>query len=149
MAESHPYRVVLDTNVVLSALLFNRGHLVFIREAWWHRIFVPLVSRRTTSELMQVLAYPKFHLTADEVEELLADYLPYGEIVRTAAFQADLPSCRDPLDVPFLTLAMVGHADYLVSGDNDLQALKEEMGPCRILQPKEFIRILEPPQKKS
>lgn len=40
-------RVVLDTNVVLSALVFPNGHLAVIREAWWAERFIPLVSHET------------------------------------------------------------------------------------------------------
>ncbi len=55
-------RVVLDTIVVVSALLFERP---------------------TLRELMWVLAYPKFHLSAVELGQLLADLLPWREIWST------------------------------------------------------------------
>lgn len=69
-------RVVLDTNVVLSALLFPNGHLSVIREAWWAGRFNPLVNQVTVSELLRVLSYPKFHLSMSEKEELLSGYVP-------------------------------------------------------------------------
>jgi len=34
------------------------------------------------------------------------------------------PPCRDAFDVPFLQLAVVGNADYIVTGDRDLLSLK-------------------------
>ena len=71
-----PPRVVLDTNVVLSALLFRGGPTAQVRAAWMSARFVPLASAATAQELMRVLAYPKFKLTADEQHDLLADYLP-------------------------------------------------------------------------
>ena len=76
-----PLRVVLDSNVVLSALLFSRGRLSVLRKAWHDARFFPMVSSVTVTELMRVLAYPKFKLTADEQRELLADYLPYCAVV--------------------------------------------------------------------
>ncbi len=74
-------RVVLDTNVVLSALLFPSGRLAWLREAWQVGRVVPVVCRETTAELLSALAYPKFRLSVEEREELLADFLPYVEVV--------------------------------------------------------------------
>jgi putative PIN family toxin of toxin-antitoxin system len=112
--------VVLDTNVVLSALLFAQGRLAAIRLAWQHGRCRPLASKATIAELLRVLAYPKFGLTAEQQEELLADYLPHCTIVRTPATPPHTPPCRDPYDLPFLRLAASGKADYLVTGDKDL-----------------------------
>ncbi len=83
---------------------------------------VPLASRDTTAELIRVLLYPKFRLTADGREDILADYLPWCETV-TVSGPVSVPECRDPLDRPFLELALSGRADALVTGDNDLLAL--------------------------
>ena len=74
-------RVVLDTNIVLSALVFNAGRLVWIRQAWQRHEIRPLVCRATVNELLRVLAYPRFRLTATEQKDLLADFLPYAEVV--------------------------------------------------------------------
>ena len=115
-------RLVLDTNVLVSALLFPAGAVSWLRDAWQSQAVVPLASRETTAELLRVLSYPKFQLTADEREDLLADYLPWCETVNVSAPPA-VPACRDPFDRPFLELALVGHADALVTGDGDLLAL--------------------------
>ena len=77
-----PSVVVLDTNLVLSALIFSQGRLAELRLAWQADLFKPLVSKATASELMRVLTYPKFKLSAQSQEELLADYLPYCRSVR-------------------------------------------------------------------
>ena len=69
---------------------------------------------------MRALTYPRFKLTAEEQRELLADYLPYCTSVVMPAKPPRTPPCRDPFDVPFLQLAVVGKADYLVTGDKDL-----------------------------
>ena len=117
-----PVRVVLDTNVLLSALLFPDGSLSWLRDAWQSDLIVPLASRVTTAELLRVLHYPKFRLTAADREDLLADYLPWVESVVLSSPPA-VPRCRDPKDQPFLELALVGRADALVTGDGDLQDL--------------------------
>lgn len=115
-------RLVLDTNVLVSALLFPAGVVSWLRDAWQSQAVVPLASRETTAELLRVLSYPKFQLTADEREDLLADYLPWCETVSVSEPPV-VPVCRDPFDRPFLELALVGQADALVTGDGDLLAL--------------------------
>lgn len=115
-------RLVLDTNTVLSALLFAKGRLAWLRPAWQAGRFVPLVSRATAEELIRVLAYPKFKLTAADREDLLGDYLPFCETVDVPA-SITLPDCRDTADLPFLALALAARADALVSGDADLLVL--------------------------
>ena len=65
--------MVLDTNVVVSALLFERGSPAWIRTAWQTRLIQPVVAESTVRELMRVLAYPKCRLNALELEQLLAD----------------------------------------------------------------------------
>lgn len=135
-----PPRVVLDTNVVLSALLFARGRLSVLRGAWQRQQFQPLVSGATTAELMRALAYPKFKLPANAQQELLADYLPYCTVVPMPARVPRVPPCRDPLDVPFLELAVAGKAAYLVTGDRDLLGLK--LPRCAIVAPDRFAQVL-------
>ena len=119
-------RLVLDTNMVLSALLFHAGSLSWLRAAWREERIRPLASRRAASELIRVLAYPKFRLNEDDRENLLADYLPWCETVLVPDPPPDVPRCRDPFDRPFLALALAGRADALITGDGDLLALAAE-----------------------
>ncbi len=142
-------RVVLDTNVVLSALLFGGGATGLVRQAWQAGRLRPLVSTATAQELMRVLAYPKFKLSADEQRELLADYLPFAEVVALPDPPPRVPDCRDPHDLPFLHLAAAGKADMLVSGDADLLSLATPgVRPrlhCRILTVQALLAHLQPP----
>jgi uncharacterized protein len=115
------WRVVFDTTTVVSALLFANGRLAWLREHWREGGCVPLISRATAAELTRVLRYPKFGLFADDARELLADYLPYCEVVESTARCAVV--CRDVSDQTFLDLAQSGKADVLVSGDQDLLSL--------------------------
>ncbi|MDA0740118.1 MAG: putative toxin-antitoxin system toxin component, PIN family [Nitrospirae bacterium] len=129
-------RLVLDTNVLLSALLFHAGSLSWLRPAWQSETILPLASHDTVAELIRVLTYPKFKLTDDEREDLLADYLPWCEIV-TVSKSAEIPDCRDPFDKPFLELALMAKADALITGDKDLLVLAEKF-PVPILTPAAF-----------
>lgn len=115
-------RVVLDTDVALSALLFRAGSLSWLRHAWQSEAIRPLASGATAEELIRVLAYPKFRLTADEREDLLGDYLPWCETARVPK-RMKVPRCRDPFDRPFLELTLAAKADALLTGDKDLPAL--------------------------
>ena len=126
-------RMVLDTNVLVSALLFPAGQLCWLREAWQSEAVVLLASGDATRELIRVLAYPKFRLTADERDDLLADYLPWCETVDVSG-RLDTPECRDPSDRPFLELALAGRADALITGDDDLLVLAPAF-PVPILSP--------------
>lgn len=134
-------RVVIDTNVLVSALIFKAGRIAGIREAWERGICTPLVSRATTRELMRVLQYPKFELSQTAQGELLAAYLPYCETLALPKTRLRLPRCRDHDDEPFLLLAAAGKADVLVSGDKDLLAVKGNL-PFAILPPAEFLEHL-------
>jgi len=139
-----PPRVVLDTNVVLSALLFGGGPATRVRAGWQSGRFVPLASTATAQELVRVLGYSKFRLSAGEQQELLADLLPWVEVVRMPDPPPAVPACRDPFDLPFLHLAVAGRARALVSGDRDLLALAGSAGLCPVLGIDAFCRQFLP-----
>lgn len=134
-----PLRVVLDTNTLISALLFSQGRLVRLRQAWQARRIIPLINRDTTRELLRVLNYPKFKLTRMEQEALLEDFLPWAETVASAATPRNLPTLRDPDDIMFLALAITAQADILISGDKDLLAVQNQVEPVKILTPAAFL----------
>ena len=129
-------RLVLDTNVVVSALLFRAGSLAWLRQAWQAEVIRPLASRLSVADLIRVLAYPKFRLSDADRDDLLADYLPWCETVTMLA-PPIVPDCRDSLDRPFLELAIAGRADALVTGDRDLLALAGRFAVA-IVTPAEF-----------
>jgi uncharacterized protein len=133
------WRVVIDTNLVLSALVFS-GNTAKLRLAWQDDRFTPLASKATVTELIRVLAYPKFKLTTAEQEDLLADYLPFCETVLMPKVLPVIPDCRDPFDSPFLVLALVGKADYLVTGDQDLLCLADQFS-CPIIKADQFFEL--------
>ena len=114
-------RVVFDTNVVLSALLFTHGRLSWLAGHWQSLNCVPLVSRATAQELKKILGYRKFQLTVEEQLEALCNYVPFCEVTEIAK---SCPAvCRDAKDQIFLDLAHCGNAGVLVTGDDDLLAL--------------------------
>lgn len=137
---SAPPRVVLDTNVVLSALVFPGASAARIRDGWQGGRFVPLASTATAQELVRALAYPKFRLSVAEQQDLLADYLPWVQVVRIPEPPPPVPPCPAPFDTPFLHLAVIGKARALVSGDRDLLALAGVQGLRPVLTVDAFCR---------
>lgn len=134
-------RWVLDTNVVLSALIRPGGTTGRLRLAWQSRLFVPLVSRDTVSELIRVLTYPKFKLVQEEQHDLLADYLPWTQAVHIPKPPPMTPRCRDPHDVKFLQLAVFAKADALITGDADLLDLAP-LTTLAIITPAQAMEVL-------
>ena len=140
-SQARPWRVVLDTNVVVSALVFTHGPAVRVRQAWQGGEVLPLANRATVAELVRVLAYPKFRLSAEDQAELLGDYLPAATVVSVPEPPPAVPPCRDPHDLAFLHLAAAGRADALVTGDADPLALAGQT-PWRILTLAEMVARL-------
>ena len=134
-----PLRAVLDTNVVISALVFHSGALSWLRGAWRSGSVCPLASRETTAELIRILGYPKFALKVEDQRDLFDDYLPYCQTVIVPVPPPAMSECRDPFDRPFLELALAGRADALVTGDSHILGLAGALA-VPILSPVGFRR---------
>ena len=134
-----PLRTVLDTNVLVSALLFG-GQPGRLRDLWGAGRLVPLVSRETFADFSKVLSYPKFRRTPTEIAALIEnELLPFVEVIEAIKPAAGV--CRDPHDDMFLALAASGHAAYLVTGDQDLLVLGAYEG-CRVVRLAEFLETI-------
>ena len=129
-------RVVLDTNVLVSALLF-KGRLARFVDLWKNGEIIPVISRETFAELQVVLHYPKFALAADEIRAIVEDeILPFFEVADVK--EEVTGACRDPYDDQFLAAAINAGAAWLVTGDKDLLVLGEYRG-VKIVTPQEFL----------
>lgn len=132
------HRVVLDTNVLVSALLF-KGSVSKMIDLWKAGRIKPVGSRVTFQEFQKVLTYPKFALTPDEILVLLEEeILPYFEIINVR--QEVKGICRDPQDDIFLSCALASGSDFLITGDEDLLALKK-FQRTRILTPSDYLAL--------
>lgn len=129
-------RVVLDTNIVVSALLFG-GPAQLVHRAWRHKRIMPLASAEMVREYARVLSYPKFGLAESDISTLLhEEILPFLSPVRVLRVPKIVTA--DPSDDIFLACAHRGQADAVVSGDKHLLAIREHAG-IPILTLKEFI----------
>jgi len=142
-ADNNRPRVVIDTNLVLSALGFAQGRLTPLRLAWQGKRIQPLLCKDTAAELIRVLAYPKLKLSTEDQQELLADYLPYCLSIVIPNPPPVTPYCRDAFDLPFLQLAAAGQADFLITGDQDLLNITDAF-TCPILTAEQFLKTLNP-----
>lgn len=143
---SEPLRTVLDTNVLVSALLYNNGELAWLPGAWKSGAVVPLASEGVIDELTRIVAQlgqKKFTLESDAIQAILQRYLSFTERVPSAApIEVWLPKCKDPDDQKFLELAYRGNADVLVTSDNALLGLSRKT-PFSILNPVKFRRRVQ------
>ena len=129
-------RVVLDTNAVVSALLFS-GISSKLVSLWQKGSITPLLSRPVLDEYLRVLSYPKFELSEKEIKELIQEeILPYTEVVKPKRRLRVVQ--RDPSDNKFLECAVAGNARVIISGDKDLLSLRRYR-QIRIQSPAQFL----------
>ena len=129
--------VVLDTNILVSALLFH-GELSKIVDLWKKGSILPVFTRETFAEFREVLHYPRFSLREDEMKAILEDeVLPFFEAVEIKN-QIEMV-CRDSHDDKFIACAIAAQADYIVSGDEDLLVLKKHR-QIKIISVSEFLK---------
>lgn len=115
--------IVLDTNVLVSALLFRGVPSRVLKLVHSGRVQLA-VSAAMIDEYQRVLAYRKFGLSRDEVRAAMeTQVLPFCQMLVAAAHFADAAVCRDPDDDKFLLCALASNADALLTGDADLLAL--------------------------
>ena len=120
-------RGVLDTNVLVSGLLFG-GPPGKVLTLWKSGKIRPLCSREMVEEYLRVLAYPKFQLTEAEIDFLLThEILPFVHVVEVKPGKRFVPS--DPSDDKFIWCALEGNAELIVSGDAHLLELSPSPVP--------------------
>ena len=131
--------VVIDTNVLISALLFDGipGELIPL---WQESNVVPLISKEIMFEYIRVLAYPKFNLSEKEIQYLMYEQvLPFFQVVEVVS--GPLIIQEDPSDDKFIHCAIAGHADAIVTGDSHLLSLKRYHN-IRIMTPSELLTAI-------
>ena len=128
-------RVVFDTNVIISAMLFSdsvpgRAFLGVLDSG------TILMSRSLARELTEVLDRDKFnrYVSREQLDRFLAFLIRESD---TIEITESLRVCRDHKDNRILELAVDGNADFIVTGDADLLVLNPFRG-IRILTPAAF-----------
>ncbi|HUT43127.1 MAG TPA: putative toxin-antitoxin system toxin component, PIN family [Desulfobacterales bacterium] len=131
--------VVIDTNVIVSALLFGGKPGELIRFFKTGQI-QPIISKEITEEYLRVLAYPKFDLSEKEISFLFNhEILPYFKAVKIKPGHWKTTIEDDPSDDMFIRCAVFGKCNIIISGDGHLLDLKT-YDKIRILSVSEFLK---------
>lgn len=133
-------RYVFDTNVIVSALLFeNSKPAQVLRYALANGEV--LLSLDLLEELNEVLGRPRFnrYLTSEEREEFLEALVERAILVEITE---NVQECRDPKDDKVLELALNGEAQYIISGDRDLLVL-HPFCDVLVITVDEFLKTIE------
>lgn len=128
-------RVVLDTNVIISAFFWG-GYPRLIYDQIRERKLVMLLSNEMEKEFIRVLGYSKFGLAPKEIPPFIRNLRANAEFVETRTKVSVIVT--DPTDNIFIECAVDGNADYIISGDRHLFDLGEYAG-IQILKAKEFL----------
>ena len=130
-------RVVLDTNVLLSALISPHGAPDIIYHAWRAARFELVTSQLQLDELRRASRYPKLKaILAPHLVGTLVNNMQRAIVLErlVSTFEAD-----DPNDAFLLSMASDGQANFLVTGDRRAGLLQRgHSGPSRIVTPAAF-----------
>ncbi len=134
-------RLVLDTNILLSALLTRGTPPDLLYQAWRRGDFELVSSAAQIEEVVRVLGYPHLRERVRGTEAaILVDGLK--TLATLAEYLPDIQISRDADDDKILATALAGQADYLVSGDKDLLSLPETCG-MKIITPRDAMDIIK------
>lgn len=132
-------RVVLDTNVLVAALITPRNPPDRIFQAWLAGLFTLVTSEEQLDEFRRVTRYPRVR----PLIEPAAAGTMLNTLAAVAVVLKKLPAVdrsRDPGDNFLLAMAEAGEADYLTTGDRrDLLALKRH-NRTHIVTVREFLK---------
>ncbi|MBI3958796.1 MAG: putative toxin-antitoxin system toxin component, PIN family [Chloroflexi bacterium] len=137
-------RIVLDTNVLISSLFKRESTSAQILSLWRAGEFELLISPEVLSELKRVIEYPRVQRRLIYTEQEIAHFLDLLTMAGTLLSPQDTLTVvkDDPHDDKFVTLAVAGQAEYLVSGDNHLLNVASIFG-VTVVTPRAFLSLWE------
>jgi putative PIN family toxin of toxin-antitoxin system len=132
------YKVVLDTNIYISAILFG-GKPEMIRTLSREKKIEVLISEEIISEIVGVLEQ-KFGWERSDLDQIVEEIRELNTLIVTSRY---IPLIKnDDTDNRIIECAVEGNAQYIVSGDKrHLLPLKEYKG-IKILTPDEFLKLI-------
>jgi uncharacterized protein len=133
-------RIVLDTNVLISALVSATGAAAQILARCQAGELELLISPANLTELRRVLAYPKIRKRLDYTDTQIEAFVTFLE--QSFTLLTPLTEVRavpaDSDDDKFVALALAGEAQYIISGDDHLLRIGQYEG-VTILKPAAFL----------
>lgn len=133
-------RVILDTNVLLAALISSHGFPDIICRAWLAARFELVTGTMQLDELRRVSRYPKIKaiLPAHRVGTMINN-MQRAIILNTLPALPNGIEVNDPNDAFLLAMSLAGEADYLVTGDRRAGLLQHgSIGRTHIVTPATF-----------
>jgi len=128
-------RLVLDTNVLVSAIL-SPGSISAKVLNWGEDNGVILYSDATLTEVLSVLGRSKFSKYIDH-EDIDGLSIRVKTVWLFVEILNQVQLCRDPKDDKFIDLALNGDASHLITGDNDLLVLNP-IANTSVINPRNF-----------
>ena len=134
-------RVVLDTNILLSALINRHGTPAQLIAAWREHRYELLTSSEQLIELGSVARRPvlRARIIPSTVGRLIRDLRKLAEVLTRLP---EVDRSADPADNFLLAMAEAGAADYLVSGDRRGVLDLGTHGVTQIIKAREFLTVL-------
>jgi putative PIN family toxin of toxin-antitoxin system len=137
--ETRPCRIVVDTNIMVGAIMKPTGASNKILDMWIQGRLTLLVTERILDEYRTILSQK--WLKPDRVRELSRHMSEFAEVVDPKERVYEIKD--DPSDNRFLECAAEGEADYIISSDQHLLALKR-FRRTEIVRPTQFLKRVEP-----
>ena len=131
-------RAVIDTNVLVSALISPSGNEALLLLAISDGYLTPCFSPEMWAEYAGVLSRPKFAFTPDEITALMHLLQSHGEQIHAPALSGASP---DPDDDKFIACTVASHADYLVTG-NKRDFPPDRLAPASVVNAGELLQCI-------
>lgn len=138
---------VIDTNVLIRANITENGSDYSIYKAFMEGKFELLYSDKTLQELNKVLNYSrifnKYNFTKTKIQNFITSIVALGKFVYAPE---KVKICRDPDDDELLSIAKAIYTKnpiYIVSGDEDLHAIKNGIKGVKIVTASQFLKLIK------
>lgn len=148
---------VFDCNIVWQSFFFGNGVSAKCKKLVDDDVITLLLSAEVLEELHEVMTRPEFLAKFEAVTEAMVEKF-LEQLAQKSVFIRAVPKkftfSRDPDDEPYINLAIEGEADFIVTRDRDLLDLmsgydveskefRQKTRPLKIVDPLEFLRIVE------
>jgi putative PIN family toxin of toxin-antitoxin system len=149
MSGSDGILAVVDTNLVVSSIISNRGAPYQLIHSLYDGKFRLVITDAIRDEYVDVLSRPFLTNFGDIAANDIAAFLRFIDRHAVSVVPLDVQQLpllvRDSKDDDLLAAALGGQADHLVSGDNDLLDLADDprLGRLQIVNPRQFLGIIE------
>lgn len=148
---------VFDCNIIWQSFFFENGVSAKCKKLVDDEKIILLLSREVLDEMREVMNRPEFLARFESATEKMVDKF-LEQLAKKSVFIKSVPQkmtlTRDPDDEPYINLAIEGKADYIVTRDRDLLDLmtgfdveskefRQKTRPLKIVEPLEFLKIVE------